>query len=69
MITLFWFVHQRLIPYEVAAYMRIFVPALIAGTLSGVFFAKFIDEQCFRKTILLCVMLIGLALSLKSFLW
>jgi uncharacterized membrane protein YfcA len=69
MITLFWFVHQRLISCEVIAYMRFFVPVLIAGTLSGVFITRFIDEQRFRKIILVVVMLIGLAVSMKSFLW
>lgn len=68
MITLFWFVHQRLITYEVMSYMRFFVPALIAGTLSGVFVTRFIDEQRFRKAILVCVMLVGFAVSMKSFL-
>jgi hypothetical protein len=68
MITLFWFVNQRLISSDVIGYMRFFVPVLIAGTLSGVFITRFIDEQRFRKIILVVVMLIGFAVSMKSFL-
>jgi hypothetical protein len=49
-------------------YMRFFIPVLIAGTLSGMLVTRFIDEQRFRKAILVCVMLIGFAVSMKSFL-
>jgi len=69
MITLVWFFHKRLITYEVSVYMRVFVPALIIGTLSGMFVARFIDEQRFRRGILLCVLLIGLVVIITSFSW
>lgn len=68
MITLLWFVHKQLITCEAMGYLRFFVPALIAGTLSGVFITRFIDEQRFRKIILICVSLIGFAVIMKSFL-
>ena len=67
--SLSWFIHKRLMTHEVLIYMRYFVPAVVAGTMLGMFVSRFIKEQLFRKIVLVCVIIIGFAVSVKSVSW
>jgi uncharacterized membrane protein YfcA len=66
LVAFLWFGLNQMITYDAFGCLQYFVPAVICGTLVGIFVSRFIDEKMFRKIILVLVVMIGFVVSVKN---